>query len=60
MRRTEEDFRAYTVQELFEEILNLEGGDLWDGMSSPGQKEETKAARKVFGEKMRELGVEWN
>jgi predicted HicB family RNase H-like nuclease len=59
MRQTEEDFRAYTIQELFNEIINLEGGDLWDGMSSKGQKEETGMAKKVFGEKMKELGVEW-
>lgn len=59
MRQTEDDFRAYTIQELFNEIINLEGGDLWDGMSSKGQKEETQRAKKVFGEKMKELGVEW-
>lgn len=59
MRTTEEEFREYTIQELFEDILKMEGGDLWDGMSSKGQKEEMARAKKVFGEKMRELGVEW-
>lgn len=60
MRTTEEQFRNdYTIQELFDEIIRLEGGDLWDGMSSRGQKEEQERAKKVFGEKMRELGVRW-
>jgi hypothetical protein len=59
MRTTEEEFRGYTIQELFEDILKMEGGDLWDGMSSKGQKEEMARAKKVFGEKMREIGVEW-
>jgi hypothetical protein len=58
-RTTEEQFREYEVQELFDEIRRLESGDMWDGMSSKGQKEETERAKKVFGEKMRELGVEW-
>ena len=59
MRQTEEDFRGYEIQDLFDEIINLEGGDLWDGMSSDAQRKETEAAKKVFGEKMRELGVKW-
>ncbi len=60
MRQTEEDFKAYSIQELFNEIINLEGGDLWDGMSSRAQKDETNRAKKVFGEKMREHGISWD
>jgi hypothetical protein len=60
MRTTEEEFKEYELQELFDEIIRLESGDLWDGMRSEAQKEETKIAKKVFGEKMRELGVKWS
>jgi len=60
MRTTKEQFLEYDAQELFYEILKLEGGDLWDGMSSKAQKEETERAKKAFGEKMRERGIEWN
>ncbi len=59
MRRTLEDFLAMELQDLFDDIINLEGGDLWDGMSSNAQREETKRAKKAFGIKMRELGVRW-
>lgn len=59
MRETEEDFRKYTIQDLFDEIIRLEQGDGWDGMSTRAQVIETKCAENVFGEKMRELGVEW-
>ena len=59
MRRKLEDFLEMELQELFDEILNLEGGDLWDGFSSRGQKNETYLAKKAFGIKMRELGVRW-
>jgi len=60
MRRTKEDFQKYTIQELFNEIISLEGGDMWDGMSSAGQKKETKIAHEVFAEKMREKGIDWD
>ena len=59
MRRTLEQFLAMELQDLFDDIINLEGGDLWDGMSSKAQQEETKRAKKAFGIKMRELGVRW-
>lgn len=56
----EDQYKDYTVQELFEEIINLENGDLWDGFQSVHCKSELKIARKVFGEKMIELGLDWN
>lgn len=59
MRRTLEQFLAMELQDLFDEILQLEGGDLYDGMSSKPQQEETRRAKKAFGIKMRELGVRW-
>jgi hypothetical protein len=59
MRRTLEDFLAMELQDLFDDIINLEGGDLWDGLSTKAQQEETKRAKKAFGIKMRELGVRW-
>lgn len=48
------------LQDLFDEIIQLEGGDLWDGLSSKAKQEETKRAKKAFGIKMRELGVRWD
>lgn len=60
MRRTLEQFLEMTPRDLFDEIIVLEGGDLWDGMSSKAQQEETKRAHKAFGIKMRELGVPWD
>lgn len=59
MRRTLEDFLQMEIRDLFDEIIILEGGDLWDGMSSKAQQEETKRAHEAFGIKMRELGIEW-
>lgn len=55
----EEEYKDYTVQELFDEIINLEQGDMWEGMQSVRCKSELKAAKKVFGEKMIELGIDW-
>jgi len=50
----------YTVQELFEEILRMQSGDMWDGFSSQKHKEEEKLMICVFGEEMKRRGIEWN
>jgi len=42
MRRTLEDFLQMETQELFDDIIDLEHGDLWDGMSSGAQQKETR------------------
>jgi len=47
------------IQDLFNEIIDLEGGDLWDGMSSTTQIKNTKTARKAFGLKMKQNGIHW-
>lgn len=59
MRRKKEDFEAYTIQELFDEIISLEQGDMWDGMSSKANSYNCDLAKKVFGEKMIKQGIEW-
>lgn len=60
MRRTVEDFLAMEIKDLFDEIIDLEGGDLWDGLSSKAQQEEARRAHKAFAIKMKELGVKWD
>jgi hypothetical protein len=59
MGRTQEDFQKFTVQDLFDEILSMEKGDLYDGCSSKGQQRELNAAKKEFGERMITNGFEW-
>ena len=50
----------YTIQELFEEILRMESGDMWDGFSSQTHKEEQNLMISIFGEEMKRRGIEWN
>jgi hypothetical protein len=59
MGRTLEDFDKFTTQDLFDEILSMEKGDLYDGCSSKGLQREQNAAKKVFGERMQKLGFDW-
>jgi len=57
MRRTREEFEAYSIMELFYEIISLEKGDLWDGMSSKANRDDCNLATEVFIEKMKALGI---
>lgn len=59
MISTEDDYRAMELQDLFNEILNLAQGDLWDGFQSKTCRNNELLAKKVFGERMRVLGIEW-
>lgn len=41
-----------SIRELHDEIIALESGDLWDGMSSSWNKKETSNARRAWDIKM--------
>lgn len=48
-------YQEMPMMELFEEVIKLEGGDLWDGMSSKRNKEELKLAMSVFEKRLQNL-----
>lgn len=51
--------RWYTIQELFEEILRMESGDMWDGFKSKSYAEEQKLMISVFGDMLSDNGITW-
>lgn len=53
--RTEKDFEEMPMMDLFEEVIDLEHGDQWDGGSSKFNEAERKAARKVFETRLKQL-----
>jgi len=56
----ENELRDLELQDLFNEIIRLEQGDLWEGMMSASRRRESDLAKKVFGEKMIKLGINWD
>jgi len=58
--KNEMEYETWTIKELFDEIMEMQLGDMWDGMMSKGIKIKQEAALNVFGRKMKSLGVEWD
>jgi hypothetical protein len=52
MERKLADFEAMSTMDLYEEVLDLEMGDGWDGMSSKKNDRERTAAKSVFEKRL--------
>ena len=57
--KTEEDLNDMEIQDLFNLIVKLESGDVPIGFINKMRKEQIRIAKKVMGEKMRKLNVNW-
>lgn len=54
------DLTQYTTKELFDEILNLQEGDLWDGVKSSYCESRLKLFLSEFANRMRAAGIDWD